>query len=214
MKIISYSLGELQANCYILVEDKNCILIDPADDGSFLLEELSRRNLHLSAMIATHGHFDHVMAVGEIQTAFQKEEMQRAPSLPVLYIHKKDSFLLKRLSQTAKYFLGYDPVIIQPKHITFLNNEKSLEIENFTFQIIHTPGHTPGGLSFYFPEEGAIFTGDTLFKESVGRIDLSYSNASDMNQSLQKLLSLPEETIVYPGHGDETSVLEAKDVKI
>ena len=85
MKITTYPLGQLQANCYLLVHDKDCILIDPADDASFLLEEISRQNLNLVAMLATHGHFDHVMAVGEIQLSLK---------VP-FYIHGKDLFLIK-----------------------------------------------------------------------------------------------------------------------
>lgn len=195
MKITTYPLGQLQANCYLLVQDKECILIDPADDASFLLEEISRQNLNLVGMLATHGHFDHVMAVGEIQL-----------SLPVpFYIHNKDLFLIKRLKETAKHFLGFEPYIISPSIIEFLPKGK-LKIENFKFQIIPTPGHTPGGSCFYFRDEQAIFTGDTLFKEAIGRTDLSYSSKDDLHDSLKTLFKLPSETTVYPGHGEESLI--------
>jgi len=203
MNIKRYPLGELQANCYLLIQDKDCILIDPADDANFLLEEISRQNLNLVAMFATHGHFDHVMAVGEIQLSLK---------VP-LYIHEKDLFLIKRLKETAKHFLGYEPHIISPSIIKYLSKGKFKIsrpeddrplVENF--QILSSPGHTPGGCSFYFPEEQALFTGDTIFKETVGRTDLSYSSKEDLQQSLQKLLALPEETIIYPGHGEETTI--------
>lgn len=192
-------MGQLQTNCYLLVKNKECILIDPADDASFLLEEISRQNVSLVGMLATHGHFDHVMATGEIQLSLK---------IP-LYIHAKDIFLIERLGETAKYFLGYEPHVIQP---TILRNlqEGEFQIKNFKFKITSTPGHTPGGCSFYFFDEQAVFTGDTLFRKGIGRTDLSYSNEQDLQKSLQKIFALPEETVVYPGHGEETVIMNEK----
>ncbi|MEK7597534.1 MAG: MBL fold metallo-hydrolase [Patescibacteria group bacterium] len=194
MRIVKYSLGQLQANCYFLIEDGNCLVIDPADDASFILEELQRRQLNLVGMLATHGHFDHVMAVGEIQQSM---------NLP-LHIHQDDKFLIDKLEQTAKHFLGYKPIILPIKKIENLNIENLLKIENWKLKIIHTPGHTPGSCCFYIKEENALFTGDTLFKKGIGRTDLSYSSKEDLNKSLKKIFNLPEETIIYPGHGEDT----------
>lgn len=193
MRITKYSLGELQANCYFLIEDKNCLIIDPADDASFILEELQRQQLNLVGMLATHGHFDHVGAVGEIQLSL---------NVP-LYIFKEDQFLINRLGETAKHFLGYDPHFVKPitvKYLTVIN----FQISNFKFKILSTPGHTPGSCCFYFKNENALFTGDTLFKEGIGRTDLSYSSKNDLKTSLKKIFELPRETIVYSGHGEET----------
>ena len=199
MLIQKYSLGQLQANCYFIIQNNECVIIDPADEAEFILQKIQRENLKLTALLATHGHFDHTMAVGEIQLSYD---------VP-LYIHEADLFLIKRLTETARYFLGYEPAIIMPKNIEFFdkNNSKS-HISNFQFQIIHTPGHTPGSCCFYFPDEGALFTGDTLFKDAVGRTDLSYSSRNDLKKSLNKIAKLPEDTIVYPGHGDETTIDE------
>ncbi|PIY72462.1 MBL fold metallo-hydrolase [Candidatus Roizmanbacteria bacterium CG_4_10_14_0_8_um_filter_33_9] len=200
MQIISYSLGELQTNCYLLIQENECLLIDPADDASFILEEIQRRNLTLEGILATHGHFDHVMSVGEIQSSI---------NVP-FYIHKKDEFLIKRLGQTAKHFLGYEPVVIPPKNIKYFSG-KTLHVKRFTLHVIETPGHTPGGCCFYFDLEQAVFTGDTVFKNAVGRTDLSYSNSQDLNTSIYRLIELlPEETIVYPGHGDRTTIMDEK----
>ncbi len=197
MKIFTYPLGQLQANCYFLVNDEDCLIIDPADDAAFILEEISRRNLHLTGMLATHGHFDHVMAAGEIQLSFD---------FP-LYIFQEDEFLINRLIDTAEHFLGYKPVIVKPKNIKHLA-EGDLKIENWKLKIIRTPGHTPGSGSFYFPAKKAIFTGDTLFKQGIGRTDLSYSDRGDLEKSLDILFRLPAETIVYPGHGEVTTIAE------
>ncbi|QQG44637.1 MAG: MBL fold metallo-hydrolase [Candidatus Roizmanbacteria bacterium] len=193
--IKSYPLGELQANCYFLIKNKECLIIDPADSADFILEELQKKNLKLLGLLATHGHFDHVLAAGEIQLSFK---------VP-LYIFKEDLFLVKRLKETAKYFLGHEPYTVQPSIIHELA-EGEMEICPFKFEVIKTPGHTPGGCCFYFKEENAVFTGDTLFKGAVGRTDLSYSSREDLKKSINRLSALPQDTIVYPGHGEDTMI--------
>ena len=193
MTIKKYSLGELQANCYFLIEDNSCLIIDPADDASFILEELQRQQLNLIGMLATHGHFDHVMAVGEIQQSI---------NLPLL-IHEKDTFLINRLEQTAKHFLGYKPIILSINNVKNFPPSPRLRWAS-KLKIIHTPGHTPGSCCFYFKDENALFTGDTLFKDGIGRTDLSYSSKEDLKKSLKKIFKLPRETIVYAGHGEDT----------
>jgi hydroxyacylglutathione hydrolase len=200
MKIVKYSLGQLQANCYFLIEGQNCLIIDPADDASFILEELQRQRLNLVGMLATHGHFDHVMAVGEIQQSI---------NIP-LHIHEKDNFLINRLEQTAEHFLGYKPIILPIKKIENSKIKNSLKIENFKLKIIYTPGHTPGSCCFYFKEENALFTGDTLFKEGIGRTDFSYGSKDDLKKSLNKILALPEETIIYSGHGEDSIIQDER----
>jgi hydroxyacylglutathione hydrolase len=200
MTIKKYSLGELQANCYFLIEDQNCLIIDPADDASFILEELQRQQLNLVGMLATHGHFDHVMATGEIQQSI---------NLPLL-INEKDNFLIKRLEQTAEHFLGHKPIILPINRIENLKIKKSLKILNFKFQILHTPGHTPGSCCFYIEEKNVLFTGDTLFKGAVGRTDLSYSSKDDLTKSLKKVFKMPKNTLIYPGHGTNTKIGDEK----
>ena len=197
MKIIKYSLGQLKANCYFLIDDQNCLIIDPADDASFILEELQRHRLNLVGMLATHGHFDHIGAVGEIQLSF---------NVP-LYILQEDQFLIDRLNETAKYFLGFDPHFIKPITVKYLTDTKfNPALDGIEFRIIKTPGHTPGSCCLYFEKENALFSGDTLFKEGIGRTDLSYSNKNDLKKSLKKIFKLPKETIIYPGHGEETLI--------
>lgn len=201
MKILTYPLGQLQANCYFLIKDQDCLIIDPADDASFILEELQRRRLKLIGMLATHGHFDHLMAAGEIQK-----------SIPTpFYINKNDIFLLDRLEETAKYFLSYDPVIIKLTTINQLIGVR-YTIGNFSFEIIKSPGHTPGSNSYFFKNEAVIFTGDTLFKNGIGRYDFSYSNKGKLKKSLEILLKLSVATVVYPGHGDPTTIGNEKDI--
>ena len=203
MNIYPFSLGELQANCYLLQEGNEALLIDPGDDASFLLEEIQRRNLTLVGIMATHGHFDHVMAVGEIQLGIPTP----------FYIHKKDQFLIDRLGSTAEHFLGHKPIVIPPQQTTFLPSD-IVQISNFKFKIIHTPGHTPGSVCYSVESEKLLFTGDTLFMGAVGRTDLSYSSREDLVHSLHLLAGYPEETTIYPGHGEQTILADEKNVTL
>lgn len=201
MKILTYPLGQLQANCYFLIERDECLIIDPADEASFILEELQRRKLKLIGMLATHGHFDHVMAVGEIQKTLDTN----------FFISKADQFLIERLEETANYFLGYNPVILKPASIKHLIEARK-KIGLFDFEVLKTAGHTPGSQCYYFKKEKLIFTGDTLFKRGIGRHDFSYSDKRELKKSLQTLIQLPGETIAYPGHGDQTRIGEEKNI--
>ncbi len=200
MKILTHPLGELQANCYFLIQDKNCIIIDPGDSADFILEEVSRQNLSVKAIIATHGHFDHVMAVGELQASLD---------VP-FYISSKDQFLLDRVTETAKHFLGHIPIVIPIKESEDLSQD-SLQATGFKLQIIPAPGHTPGSVCIYSMEESTLFTGDTLFKDGIGRYDFSYSDKKQLFESINNLFeALPEETLIYPGHGDLSTLGEEK----
>jgi glyoxylase-like metal-dependent hydrolase (beta-lactamase superfamily II) len=201
MNIFQYPLGQLQANCYLLVEDDSCILIDPADNASFILEEIERKRLTLQGLIATHGHFDHLMAVGEIQLSYQT---RFGTDLP-LFIHPKDQFLLKRLVQTAKHFLDYEPAVIPIQSTEDLKMGKQ-KLGDFSFEVIHTPGHTPGSCSIHFPERHTLFTGDTLFQGAIGGYDHAYSDKEELFKSVNFLLKLPPETEVYAGHGESTLI--------
>ncbi len=192
MKILKFPLGQLRTNCYILIKTGYALIIDPADEGNFILQKINEVNAKLVGIIATHGHFDHIMAAGEVQLSFK---------VP-FYIEKHDLFLVERLEETAEYFLGYKPAIIKPQKIKFLK-EGDLKIGPFEFKVIKTPGHTPGSCCFYFKDQNLAFVGDTIFKNGVGRHDFSYSSKEKLFESIKKLKKLPKETIFLPGHGEE-----------
>ncbi len=113
MQILTFPLGQLQANCYLLIQDKECLIIDPGDSAEFLLEEILRRNLNVKGILATHGHFDHIMAVGELQMSL---------NCP-FYIHEKDLFLIERLEKTAQHFLKSKQIVIPPQNSISLKKE-------------------------------------------------------------------------------------------
>ncbi len=193
MTIHRFSLGQMQANCYLLEQDGKALLIDPADSADFILEQIQRRNLELVGLAATHGHFDHVMAVGEIQLSY--------PHLS-LHVNKKDQFLLKRVAETARHFLGFEPMVVPIRLIAELP-KGDFSIDDFRFHVIQTPGHTPGSCSLYFEKDKVLFTGDTLFQGGIGRYDFSYSDKEDLKKSIQGILKLPEDTRILSGHGEE-----------
>lgn len=195
MKLRTYPVGEMAANCYFLTQDKDCIIVDAGDNADFLLEQISSQSLAVKAVIATHGHFDHVMAAGEIQHAL---------GVPFL-LDVNDEFLIKRLEETARHFLGYIPPILKPHTITNIT-QKIIDELGFDLVLIKTPGHTPGSICLYSKPESFVLTGDTVFKDAVGRYDFSYSDKKQLFESIKDhIMSLPEDTVVYPGHGDPTS---------
>lgn len=198
MTIKKFSLGQLQANCYFLIKKDKCLIIDPADEANFILEKISQLKLKPVGLIATHGHFDHIMAAGEIQLSI---------NIPFL-IDLNDLFLVDRLAETAIHFLGYNPHIIKPKKVKNLP-EGEFKIDIFKFKIIKTPGHTPGSSCLYFKDQEIIFTGDTLFRDGIGRYDFSYSSLANLKKSLLTLTKLYPQAIVYPGHGPDTTIKSA-----
>ncbi len=196
--IKSYCLGELATNAYLIWNPKTlkATLIDPADSGDLLSEEILHHELKLEKIVLTHGHFDHVLGLLEVKLNF--------PEAPI-FMHFDDLFLIKNAQKNAQHWLNktVDPVPIPDQN---LERKSSIEIAETEFEIITTPGHTPGSVSFYSASENLLFSGDTLFKQAIGRTDFSYSNHNDIKKSLKRLLTLPEKTQVLSGHGDPTTI--------
>lgn len=198
MNLQTFVLGDLQTNCYLLDDGHDAIIIDPADDGDFLNEELSRQNLILQKVILTHGHFDHCLGLLSLATAW--------PKLPIL-LHSADNFLINKAQESARHWLNreIDPV---PKANQALSDGQIIKLANETLKVIHTPGHTPGCIALLSEkqdnDETYLFTGDTLFADGVGRTDFAYSNYQDLLNSLAKLKQVKESgaySLALPGHG-------------
>ena len=198
MNLQTFVLGDLQTNCYLLDDGHDAIIIDPADDGDFLNEELSRQNLILQKVILTHGHFDHCLGLLSLATAW--------PKLPIL-LHSADNFLINKAQESARHWLNreIDPV---PKANQTLSDGQIIKLGKETLKVIHTPGHTPGCIALLSNkqnnDESYLFTGDTLFADGVGRTDFAYSNHQDLIKSLAKLHKLKADgaySLALPGHG-------------
>lgn len=208
MKIHTFKLGVLKTNCYLAVDQqsKNCLIIDPADEGSYIIQKITDLNIKPVAIIATHCHFDHVLGSLEVKLAY---------NIPFL-INSKDEFLLKRAQSSALHWLGHavDPPAPPDGYIDNQTNlDELLTAKNYQLKAIETPGHTPGSTSLYSKESRLVFTGDTLFaRGSVGRTDFTYASTTELNQSIQKLFQLPDETIIYPGHGEPSTIGAEKQI--
>lgn len=194
MQIKCLKVGELETNCYLIwdEETQEALIIDPADEANFVTEEVLGLKIQPTAIVLTHGHFDHCLAANELQMAFL---------IPV-YLHPKDLFLINRLSETAEHFLKRKISEKIPADIKFIDYDSLLQTGRNYLKILQTPGHTPGSICLYSSEENCLFSGDTLFAHgTIGRTDFSYGSEKDLKDSLEKLSSLPKETILYPGHG-------------
>jgi glyoxylase-like metal-dependent hydrolase (beta-lactamase superfamily II) len=196
MKIEYYVVGIVGTNCYFAIhpDTKECLIIDPGDQGEQLAEKIKSEGLSPKAILLTHGHFDHIMGVEALRQEF---------SIPV-YVHEADQDLLENPDLNSGSMIGRS-VSVTADHM--VKDGEILNLAGFKIQVLHTPGHTPGGVCYYFPEEEIVFSGDTLFCDSVGRTDLPGGSASDLVRSIrEKVFLLPDLTLVYPGHGEPTKI--------
>lgn len=183
----------MQTNCYLVFDTgtKDCLIIDPGDDADYITRIILDLKLKPTKIIATHGHFDHILAATELKFAF---------NIP-FYVHKNDLFLVSLMQKNARHFLGIEVDIPPPVDATLKNNEQ-IEIGSNKLSVLETPGHTPGSICLYSEQENYLVTGDTLFtKDEVGRTDFSYSSYNKLQNSLKKIYKLPKKMVIYPGHG-------------
>jgi len=196
-------LGEFETNCYVVRTDgstADCLLIDTGLDVTGLLDFLRRNKLNPAALILTHGHIDHIAGVDELRRRF--------PDIKI-YIHKLDAELLSDAVGNLSFMTGLS-MTADPADVG-LEEGDVIDQAGIKLKVVHTPGHTPGGICLYAKQDGVIFVGDTLFAGSVGRTDFPTGNTRQLIQSIKdKLLILPAETKVYPGHGPETTIAAEK----
>ena len=195
------TLGEVQTNCYFVFREdtKDCVIVDPAAEPERIEELIQKMELQPGAILLTHGHFDHIMAVDAVRERYQ---------IPV-YAAEAERNTLADESYNMAAMIGVSALSVQADH--WLQDGDEIELLGQPVRCLLTPGHTEGGMCYYFPKAGILFSGDTLFRESVGRTDFPGGSMSVLIRSIrEKLFVLPEAVQVYPGHGLITSIQNEK----
>lgn len=200
MLIVTLPVGLIQTNCYIVgcEETKEGAIIDPGGHPDRILDEVERQGLRIKYVLNTHAHFDHTDANGPIVRA----------TGAVLALHPDDLSLLNASGGAAFFGLHAEP---SPLPDLELHDGDEIEVGKLSFRVLHTPGHTPGHVCFYEPGEGALFDGDVLFYRGVGRTDMQGGSWQQLMDSIQRVVfALPDETVVYSGHGPATTIGDEK----
>lgn len=195
MRVDALSVGELQVNCYILSSSQtgNAIIIDPGDDYPKIKSFLEKHKLNPKFIVHTHGHIDHIQADDEFGLT--------------VYAHKLDVELLKDSGKNLSNFLSLPFKVSSP--VKPLEDGEKITLDDMSLEVMHTPGHTPGGICL--KAKNVVFTGDTLFAGSIGRTDFPGASGKQLIKSIKdRLFILPDETLVYPGHGPSSSIGEEK----
>lgn len=196
MKVKTFIVSSMETNCYVVFdeESENGIVIDPGDGADLILDFIKKENIKICAIVLTHTHFDHIGAVPKL-----KSEL----NVPVCVCEGEE-----KISQNAKYNLSAlysTPIEIVPDKV--FKDGEIFKFGTLEFSVIKTPGHTPGGCCFYFEKFGILFSGDTLFLGSVGRTDFELGSLSDLISAIKtKIMTLPDEVMVYCGHGQGTKI--------
>ena len=196
LKVEQYVVGPVQTNCYFAVNDetKEMILIDPGANADRLIQIIEKEKLNPVAILLTHGHFDHIGAANEVREHYGIK----------IYASCDEEKLLASPARNLSNAYGMS---LRVTADVLHNDGDILELAGLKIKAIHTPGHTEGGTCYYIESIGVLFSGDTLFCESVGRTDFPGGSMSDIVHSIKdKLMVLPDDTKVYTGHGEGTSI--------
>lgn len=196
MKIEQYCIVQVQTNCYFAINEKTqeMLVIDPGDCAQLLAEKIKQKGLKPKAILLTHGHFDHAMAAEELAGIFGVK----------IYAHEAEKETLEQSGLNASGMIGRRDSY---QADVFVKDGQVLQLAGMDLTVLHTPGHTEGGCCFYSEEDKVLFSGDTLFCQSVGRTDFPRGSMSQLIRSIRgKLLVLPDDVKVYPGHMGVTTI--------
>nr|WP_317359331.1 MBL fold metallo-hydrolase [uncultured Tyzzerella sp.] len=194
--------GMMMQNCYFAIEEdtNKAIIIDPGADADKLISVIEKEKLNLKYIVLTHGHFDHIGACEQIKTKY---------NTPIV-ICEGEEILIENSENNLSHMI--DAKIEIKADIVLKDNDIFKFGDNLSFKVLKTPGHTPGGMCLYFEKENILFSGDTLFYGSIGRTDFPYGNSAQLIKSINRLKELPEETVVYSGHGNKTTIGTEKNI--
>ena len=201
LRIQTFEVNPLHENCYVINDEtKECVIIDcgalTETEQNAVIVYINEEGLKPVHNLGTHGHLDHHFGDAAILSAFNLQPE----------VAEGDKVLMQHPREAALQMLGMDLNIDLPAGNLKLTENEEVKFGSHTFKIIRTPGHSPGSVSFYCAEENVLFTGDTLFKGSIGRTDFPGGSMFQIISSLRELAQLPDKTIVYPGHGPQTSI--------
>jgi len=201
IKIEQYVVGSVGTNCYFIVnqETNEVLMIDPGDQAEKLAERIKAASYQPKAILLTHGHFDHVLAVKKLSEQY---------GIPV-YAHEGEKETLTDPRLNLSGMTGKNESYTADVYVT---DKQTLTLAGFDIEVLHTPGHTDGGCCYYIAEHKALISGDTLFAGSIGRTDFPNGSAQALISGIkQKLMVLPDDVIVYPGHMEQTTILDERE---
>ena len=200
LKIGKVVMGSVQTNCYFIYQEneKKIIVVDPADKGDYLYNAFTEAGFEVAAILLTHAHFDHIWGCNKLR------ELSGAQ----VFAWEEE----KEVCESAKLNVSEDAG--RPYTVSvdwYLRDREEITIEGIKFKVIGTPGHTQGSCCYYFEQDNILVSGDTLFEGSVGRTDLPTGNGAVLSRSLREcLMILPDNTLVFPGHGNGTTIADEK----
>lgn len=196
MEITILTVGPIQTNCYIVNKEGSsfCIVIDPGEEADKIASYIRKKGWKNEGILLTHGHFDHITGVSELVSLVGGK----------VYAYEGEKELMGDPRQNGSMMMGYE-LAIEPECL--LRDGQQFSVAGMDFKVLHTPGHTKGSCCYYAEEEKILFSGDTIFMESVGRTDFPTGSARELIDSVRnKVLTLPSDVKIYPGHGPETTV--------
>lgn len=196
MRICRLTVGPISTNCYIIVEEskKRALIVDPGGDADRIMNKIKELQVSVEAILLTHGHFDHMLAADTLREKYQVK----------VYLGRDDSELIKNPMENVSGMFG-KPMSTHAD--VLLRDGQVLELAGFEIKVLETPGHTKGGVCYYIEKESVAFSGDTIFQASVGRSDFPTGSGASLSKSIrEKIFTLPEDTQLFPGHGDSTVV--------
>lgn len=196
LKVEQYVVGAVQTNCYFAINEdtKETLIVDPGASAAKLTEILEQEKLNPAAILLTHGHFDHAAGAAELAEHFD---------IPV-YAHEREQ---ETLENPALNLSGWDGGQVKYHADVFVRDEQEIDLAGFHIRVLFTPGHTVGGCCYYFSYQNAVFSGDSLFAQSIGRTDFPKGSASQLISGIrEKLMALPDDVTVYPGHNEITTI--------
>lgn len=199
MNLHVMSLGPIGTNCYIVYEGEHAIIIDPGAEPNKILDFLTQKNLKVEAILLTHAHFDHIGALEEVRNHTGAK----------VYLHEQELSWLSDPQLNGSQKLIGNEIVAHDADAVLTSGE--MELATFSFTVLHTPGHSPGSVSFLFEKDQFIISGDVLFYQGIGRTDLPGGNLDVLISTIQeKLYRIGDHYTVYPGHGSKTSIRQEK----